>query len=67
MITYEPLWQTLENRNITKYKLVKKLGVQQTTITRMQKNLPITTTTLDLLCEILDCNVEDIILYKKSN
>ncbi len=63
MITYEPLWETMKNKNITKYYLVHKKGVSQQTISRLNKNLPITTTTLNDLCNILSCSVDEIIKH----
>ena len=63
MITYEPLWETMERKAITKYQLIFKYGILKSTLARMKKNKPILTTTIDDLCKILNCNVQDIITY----
>lgn len=63
MISYDPFWATLLRRNITTYELIYKQGVFANTIHRMKHGQAITTTTLDELCEILDCEVSDIIRY----
>ena len=65
MISYEPLFETMKQKNITEYNLIYKQGMSANTIHRIKKGFPITTETLDTLCFILDCNVEDIIKYEK--
>lgn len=63
MISYQPFYETLYKKNITEYALIYKFGLPANTIHRMKHNKPITTTTLDTLCEILQCRVEDILEY----
>ncbi len=63
MIVYSPLWETMKERGFTKYKLIHKHGIAQKTISRMAKNMPTSSTTIDDICEILDCNVQDIMTY----
>lgn len=67
MISYEPLFETMRKKNITEYSLIFKEGVSANTIHRIKKGLPITTKTLDVLCFILDCEVEDILYHDKNN
>lgn len=66
MISYEPFYQTLLKKNITVYNLIYKQGMSANTFQRMKKGKAITTDTLDTLCFILDCNVEEIIEHKKE-
>jgi len=63
MIAYTPFWNTLKDKKITTYILINNYKVSSSTIDRMRKNRPITTTTINDLCRILDCRVEDIIIY----
>ena len=63
MISYQPFYDTLYKKNITEYALIYKFGLPANTIHRMKHNKPITTTTLETLCEILQCRVEDILEY----
>lgn len=63
MISYEPLWNTLNRRDMSTYDLIYKLGLSANTIHRIKHGEAITTKTLNELCSILDCNVEDIIVY----
>lgn len=66
LISYEPFFQTLLKKNITEYHLIFKEGISANTLHRMKKGLPITTKTLDSLCFILNCEVNDIIKHDKS-
>lgn len=65
MISYKPFYDTLIKKNITEYQLIFKEGISANTLHRMKKGLPITTKTLDVLCFILDCEVQDILVYTK--
>ncbi len=67
MISYEPFYRTLLEKGITEYQLIYKQGLSANTLHRMRKGLPITTKTLDTLCFILSCDVNDIIEYKNDN
>jgi DNA-binding Xre family transcriptional regulator len=66
MISYEPFYKTLLSKGITEYELIYKNGLSANTINRMKHGKPITTTTLDTLCFILECRVEDILIYKED-
>lgn len=63
MISYCPFYDTLFKRDVTEYALIFKHGIPAATLHRMKHGKPITTTTLDALCEILECRVEDILEY----
>ena len=66
VISYEPFYKTMANKNMTTYKLIKQYGVSRSLIDRLKHNKPISTVTLDDLCKYLDCRVEDIIVYIKE-
>lgn len=66
MISYKPFFDILLKKNITEYHLIFKEGVSANTLHRMHKGLPITTKTIDTLCFILDCEVNDIISHDKT-
>jgi len=63
MISYEPLYLTLKIRNISTYRLIKDYGISRSLLDRLKHNKPISTVTLNDLCTILHCRVEDIILF----
>lgn len=63
MITFEPFEETRRRTGISTYQLITKYNISSSTINRIRNNLPISTVTLNDLCEIYQCNVEDIIKY----
>lgn len=66
MIVYDRLWITLKNKNISQYRLIKDYHISNGQLDRLRKNADVSTFTLNRLCEILDCNLEDIAEYKKT-
>lgn len=67
MINYNPFWDTLKNKGVTSYALVYKYNISSGTLGRMRKGKPISTVTIDNFCKILNCKVEDIIMYVPDN
>ena len=67
MISYRPFYETLYKKNITEYALIFNHGIPANTIHRMKHGEAITTKTLDVLCNILDCPVSHIIEFVKSD
>ncbi len=63
MITFEPLWETMKKKNISQYSLIKDYGVSTGTLDALRQNRSITLNTLNDLCNILNCDVEDIIKH----
>ena len=63
MITYEPFWKTIREKNISTYVLINTYHISSSTISRLKHNKPLSTTTINDLCEILGCGVTDILRY----
>ena len=63
MIRYTPLWQTMAAKKVTTYTLRVKYDMSHATVQRLQRNLPVTTVTLEKLCQILQCRIEDVVEY----
>lgn len=66
MISYEPFYSTLKRKGFTTYKLIKDFNVSRSLIDRLKHNKPISTVTLNDLCNMLECDVTDIIKYEKD-
>lgn len=66
MISFEPFWNTLKAKNISQYQLINKYHISAGQLSRIRANQNISTHTVNTLCEILDCNVQDIMVYKKD-
>lgn len=63
MISYAPLWKTMEEKGVSTYTLRNKHHIGGGTIQRLQNNETVSTNTLDLLCKILKCNLNGIIEF----
>ena len=63
IIVYDPLWETMRRKGITTYALVKDHGFSRGTLDSLKHNRNISTATLDDLCEILSCGVEDVLKH----
>lgn len=63
MISYAPLWQTMRRKGATTYTLQVKGNISSSTIRRLKANESVSTNTLEALCRILDCTLNDIVEY----
>lgn len=63
MISYQPFYETLFRKGITEYHLIYKQALSANTLHRMKHGEAISTKTLNILCEILECTVSEIIEY----
>ena len=61
----------MKTKGVSQYALINKHGVSPAQITRLKRNESVSTHTIEMFCEILDCKVEDIMEYipnaKQSN
>ena len=63
MIRFDRLWKIMEQKNITTYQLREQCGIDSKTIRRLKANDNIETKTLNKLCLVLNCRLEDIAEY----
>lgn len=66
MISYQPFWETLRKTGESTYTLIKNYHISSSTIDKLRNNKPLTTTTINDLCRILKCSVEEIMKYIPS-
>ena len=67
MITYDPLWKTMKEKNISQYRLVKAYGFSAGQLNRLKNNQYVSTHTIGVLCTILECSVEDIMEFRMNS
>lgn len=67
MIDFSPFWETLKKRDENWYTLLKNHGYSSSTISRLKHNMHVSTKTLNDLCAILHCNIEEIVRYIPSD
>ncbi len=66
MIDYSPFWNTLEQSSENWYTLTNKHHLSHSTLHRLKHNMDVSTKTLNDLCRILNCRLEDIAIYVPS-
>lgn len=64
MICYDRLWETMKEKQISQYRLIKYHRFSAGQIARLKKNMYVSTHTINTLCRILDCRIEDIMEFK---
>lgn len=63
MIDYSPFGDTLKTSDESTYTLINKYHISSSTLDKLRKNKPLNTTTINDLCRILNCQVQDICQY----
>lgn len=66
MIVFDRLWVLLKEKGISTYRLREDSGIDGKTIRRLKANDNMETKTLNRICEVLDCKLEDIAEYVKD-
>lgn len=66
MITYEPFFDTLKRKGITTYKLINEYNFSKGTLDSLKQNRNITMDTLNDICNLLECGVNDVIQYTRD-
>ena len=65
VIDYSPLWETMREKEITQYALLKQ-GIDNKTLDSLKKGKNITMLTLEKLCRILDCRPNDVVQFTED-
>lgn len=63
MIKYDNLWETMKSKGITQYDLYTKYHMNRSQLNRLRHNQNVEVNTIDKLCNILECKVEDIMTH----
>ena len=67
MIKYDRIWQTMKEKGISQYDLITEHKVNSALLHKLRHNLNIEIYTLEKLCNILDCQIEDIVEHVKDD
>lgn len=55
----------MKRKKVSQYALIKQYNVSPGQLTRLRNDTYVSTHTIDMLCSILKCRVEDIMEYKE--
>ena len=64
MLDYTPMWETMNQKGITQYRLLKS-GIDNKTLDAIKKGNNITMLTLEKICNILECTPNEVIRFQK--
>lgn len=63
MIVFDRLWMTMKSKGVSQYKLIHEYGFSTGQLDRLRKNENVSIYTLNTLCRILNCKIEEIVEY----
>lgn len=63
MIVFEKLWDVMKEKGVSTYQLRERGGIDSKTVRRLRANDNMETKTLNKLCAVLSCKLEDIAEY----
>ncbi|GFI64855.1 hypothetical protein IMSAG185_00447 [Lachnospiraceae bacterium] len=67
MIKYDRFWETLKKKGISQYNLVTDYNLSKSLLQRLRNNEGISTHSINMLCNILDCQIQDIAEFIKDS
>lgn len=67
MIDYSPFWETLKKSDENWYTLNRRHNISHSTLSRLKHNKDIFMRTVNDLCRILNCKIQDIAVYIPSD
>jgi len=62
VLDYSPMWETMERKEISQYRLLKA-GIDNKTLDSIKKGNNITLLTLEKICSILGCTPNDVVRF----
>ena len=62
MMSYDPLFRTMKQKGVTSYRL-QNMGFNRATYYSIKSGQSVSTNTIEHLCKLLQCRVEDVIEY----
>lgn len=61
MINYSPFFNTIKSKKISQNTLTNEYYVSKNIINKLRKNEPVNISTLDYLCKILNCSINEVV------
>ena len=62
-IKYDKLFRLLKERGVTTYQIRKEKIISESSLQKMREGKPISTATIERMCDLLDCQPGDIMEY----
>ena len=65
-ISYNKLWKLLIDKNMSRTDLKTASGISFNVLAKMGKNQAISMESLYKICTVLDCNISEIVEFKRD-
>lgn len=65
-ITYKKLFHLLIEKEITTVQLQNQANISANIITRLKRNEAVSLNTIENICGVLNCGVDDILTFEES-
>lgn len=65
-ICYDPLWNLLDELNISKMEFARKIDISNATLAKLGKNEPVTLTIVDRICDEFNCDISNVLFHKEN-
>ena len=62
-LSYKPLWDMLAEKGISKMEFAKSVEISNATLAKMGKDEAVSLTTIDKICNVYDCGIENIVKH----
>lgn len=62
-VSYEPLRHILEEQKMTRPEFRRKVGISETTVTRVMNGQPVSLETIRRICEAFQCPIEEVVRF----
>lgn len=66
-VSYNGLWKLLIDKNMYKKDLAAELSISSATMAKMGKGENVSMDVLQKICEYLECDIGDILSFKKES
>nr|WP_300797629.1 helix-turn-helix transcriptional regulator [uncultured Acetatifactor sp.] len=66
MYKYDKLWRTMKEKGISQYTLINEYEISESMLYRLRHNKSVSMHTIDRLCNILECDINDIVTYYRE-
>lgn len=63
---YDRLWELTYKKHLNKTSFRDKVGITNSTLSRLSKGEMVSMDVLGRICESLECDIEDILVYERE-
>lgn len=66
-VSYDKMWKLLIDKKMSPNELRLAINVAPNTMTKIRKEMTVSMNILCRICDVLDCDIGDIVEYRREN